>query len=661
MLPPSSNALRSSFDPPLGRPLASLVTRHCLMKHVIIGTAGHIDHGKSSLVLALTGTDPDRWAEEKRRGITIDLGFAFLDLGDVRIGFVDVPGHERFVKNMLAGVGGIDLLMLVVAADEAIKPQTREHFDIARLLGIPRGFTVITKSDLVDAEQLELVRLEVEEFLRGSFLEGAPVVAASVRTPGSLDELKKTLHAAAQAAPARDASQHFRLPIDRAFAMKGFGSVVTGTLISGSVAVEDEVELFPAQRRVRVRGIQSGGESVTQAGAGQRTALNLAGVSLDELARGMTLAAVGLFRPTRQLDARVTLLPAASPLKNRARVHFHHGAAETIAEVVLLEGEKLAPGADALVQLRLNGPVLALPGDRFIIRQFSPLVTIGGGVVLDAFAPRHRQRETFLPLLHALERGQPGDILGALTAAEPRGLNLAEIIARTGWMPAQAAEVIGQLSRDGKTRVVSEQPLVVVSAAAFEKYVQDLGAALGKFHKGNPLIEGIPREDLRERAAAGARPEVFRAALEQAVKAGVAAITGDLVKRAGREISLLPEEARAKEQIEQTFAAAGLTVPPVKEVLAKLSVESRRAQKIVQLLLRENTLVKVSEDLLFHRSAVEKLRALLAAYKKQKGERLAIGAFKELAGISRKYAIPLLEYLDRERVTRRQGDERVIL
>ncbi len=633
-------------------------------KHVIIGTAGHIDHGKSSLVLALTGTDPDRLAEEKRRGITIDLGFAFLELGDVRFGFVDVPGHERFVKNMLAGVGGIDLVLLVVAADESIKPQTREHFDICRLLAIPRGLVVITKSDLVDAETLELVRLEVEESVRGTFLENSPILSASARTKAGLDRLREELLRLALEIPARDLHAWFRLPIDRAFAMKGFGTVVTGTLVSGAVAVEDEVELFPARRQVRIRGVQSGGQAVERATAGQRTALNLAGVDLREIRRGMVLAAPGRFEPTQRIDARVTLLTGARPIKPRARLHFHQGTAECAADVIWFDGKPHAGGESALAQLRLSEPVLMLPGDRFILRQFSPVLTVGGGVVLDALAPRHklsREGAQVERLLAAIERGQREETLALLCEAQANGFDLPQLIARTGWQEPVAREAAGKLAQAGRVRVLSEQPLLIAAATVVEKCVAGITRQLDAFHKANPLVEGIPKEDLRERVAPGLRAEIFRAALEQAVRAGQAAVAGDLVKRAGREVTLQPEEIRAREQIAAEFARAGLTVPPVKEVLAKLAVDAKRGQKILQLLLRDQTLVKVSEDLVFHRTAVDRLRDLLAGYKKQKGERISVPAFKDLAGISRKYAIPLLEYLDRARVTRRVGDERMIL
>ncbi|MBI3663514.1 MAG: selenocysteine-specific translation elongation factor [Acidobacteria bacterium] len=635
------------------------------MKNVIVGTAGHIDHGKSALVEALTGTHPDRLEEEKRRGITIDLGFAFLDLGEARLGFVDVPGHERFVKNMLAGAGGFDLVLLVIAADESIKPQTREHFDICRLLGIPRGLTVITKCDLVDRDGVELVRLEAEEFLRGSFLEGAPIVAASARTGAGLGELKKELLRVAEAAPPKNAAQHFRLPIDRVFAMKGFGAVVTGTLVSGAVKPEDEAELFPLRKHVRVRGVQSGGKATVRAVAGQRTALNLAGVDLEELKRGMTLAAPGVFAETLRVDARLTLLQSARPLKSHARVHFHQGTSECVTQVVLLDRAQLAPGGSCYAQVQLPEAALLLPGDRFIVRQVSPVVTIGGGVVLNNRATRQGRKDARLALLlGAFERGNRDEILAALCAGESAGLTQKQIVARTGWLVEDVQETAQKLERAGKVRVLpgtAESGSVLVTAEELAGCAERLKAEVEKFHAANPLAPGISKEELRERVTRRAEEAaVFRAALEELVAERELAQAGDLVKRAGREIELAPEEARAKEQIEQAFGRAGLTVPPVREVLARLAVDGKRAQKILLMLLRERVLVKVTKELIFHHTAVERLREMLAEYKRKSGERLPIAAFKELSGVSRKYAIPLLEYLDRERVTRRVGDERVI-
>jgi selenocysteine-specific elongation factor len=633
------------------------------IKHVIVGTAGHIDHGKSSLVEALTGTNPDRLEEEKRRGITLDLGFAFLTLDGVRLGLVDVPGHERFVRNMLAGAGGIDLVLLVVAADEGIKPQTREHFEICRLLEIPRGIIAITKSDLVDADSLGLVRLEIEEFVRGSFLDGAPIMPVSARSGAGLDELKNELRRAAQAVAVKDATQHFRLPIDRSFAMKGFGTVVTGTLISGAVKVEDEVELYPARKRLRVRGLHSGGKQIERAVAGQRTAVNLAAIEHEEITRGMVLAPAGIFEATQRVDARVTLLGSAPPLKNRARVHFHQGTAEAIAEVILLNdsGGELAAGGSAFVQLRLDNPLLLLPGDRFILRRFSPVVTIGGGTVLDARAPRHKRKDAAVaPFLGVLEHGKREEILAALVEAAPRGMTLPEILAQTGWIESDARVAAEKMAAAKRVRILVGAPVVLAPAQAVTECAAAIRKAVDAFHRANPLLPGIPKQELRARAGRE-RVEIFEAALGDLLAARAMVTAGDLVSLAGREVTLSADETRAKELIEREFESAGLTVPGFASVLAKLPVDAPRAQKILQILLREKVLVKISSDLVFHRSTLLKLRDLLAKYRKERGARLPITVFKELTGITRKYAIPLLEHLDREQVTRRAGDERVIL
>ena len=631
-------------------------------KSVIIGTAGHIDHGKSALVEALTGTHPDRLAEEKRRGITIDLGFAFLEENGVRFGLVDVPGHERFVSNMLAGAAGIDLVLLVIAADESIKPQTREHFDICRLLGVSRGVVALTKSDLVDSEMLGLVRLEVEEYLRGSFLERAPVVPVSAKTGAGLVELKKALGAAAAEIPGKDAARYFRLPIDRAFAMKGFGTVVTGTLISGGVSAEDEVELFPGGTRLRVRGVQSGGKSVARAIAGQRTAVNLAGIDHGDVKRGMTLAVPGRFRTTRRVDARVSLLPSARKLKHRARVHFHAGTAETTAEILLYGQNLLLPGQSALAHLRLQEDVLLLPGDRFIVRQFSPVITIGGGAILDPLARRPMVRDTGrTTFLETLESGKREEMLAAMTERALLGLGFEEIVARTGWLEQEIQDTAQKLVSVARIKAVSAEPLVLLGRRAFDEVRRKIGERVERFHKENPLSPGIAREDLRANLGRRVRPETFRAALEELAVEKRLDVQGELVRRAGSQIELQPEEAQAKGEIEKAFSAAGLAVPSVKEVLAKLSVEAKRAEKLLQILLREKSLVRVSPELIFHRDALAHLKGQLATYKKAKGERISVPVFKDLTGITRKYAIPLLEYLDRERVTRRAGDERVIL
>src|ERR1700682_62692 len=427
-------------------------------KSVIVGTAGHIDHGKSSLVEALTGTHPDRLEEEKRRGITIDLGFAFLEENGVRFGFVDVPGHERFISNMLAGAAGIDVLLLVIAADESIKPQTREHFDICRLLGVQRGVVALTKSDLVDADTLELVRLEAEEFLRGSFLERAPLVAVSARTGSGLAELKQALNQAASDASVKDAQQYFRLPIDRAFAMKGFGSVVTGTLISGSVGAGDEVELFPSGERLRVRGVQSGGKAVERATPGQRTAVNLAGIEHTALNRGMVLATPGKFRKTRRIDVRLELLPSARKLKQGSRAHFHAGTAETIAEIFFHGEKEVPPGGSALANLKLQDEVLVLPGDRFIVRPFSPVGTLGGGAVLDPLARRPVLRGTGrAAFLETIGRQNGEETLAAMTERALLGLGDGEIVGGAGVTEEEIQGAVEKLHGTGRVRTVSSE------------------------------------------------------------------------------------------------------------------------------------------------------------------------------------------------------------
>ena len=633
-----------------------------MSKHVIIGTAGHIDHGKSALVEALTGTHPDRLEEEKRRGITIDLGYAFLELDGVQFGFVDVPGHEKFVRNMLAGAGGIDIVLLVVAADESIKPQTREHFEICRLLGVECGIVAITKSDLVDADVLGLVKLEIEEFVRTSFLERASIIPVSARTGAGLDELKREMLRVAASATERDASHYARLPIDRAFSMQGFGTVVTGTLISGTLRPGEEIELLPSRKTSRIRGLHSGGRSVKQATAGQRTAVNLPDVNVAEIDRGMVLAAKEIFRATSRLDARVSLLASARPLKSRTRVHFHCGAAERISLINLLDGDSLAPAATAFAQLHLDAPILAIPGDRFIIRQFSPVVTIGGGLILDALALRHKKRDAAaLQFLRVLENGSREEKLAALIAQNPEGVDLARLVSRTGWLESLVRDTARSLANAKSIMIVSEQPWVAVFSDALQSLIASIEREVDAFHKQNPLAPGIAKQDLRGRAGARLRPEVFGVALGDLVHAGKLAVSGDIVQRANRGIALTADESRAKEQIAREFERAGLSAPSIEEVLKRAPVDLARARKLVQLLIRENVLVKVTEDLLFHRSALENLRPLLSKYKSARGERLPIAAFKELAGITRKHAIPLLEYTDRIHLTRRAGDERVIL
>ena len=634
------------------------------MKAVIVGTAGHIDHGKSALVRALTGTDPDRLEEEKRRGITIDIGFANLDLAApsgeaIRIGFVDVPGHERFVRNMLAGIGGIDLVLLVIAADESIKPQTREHFDICRLLAVQRGITVLTKSDLVDAETLQVVQMEVADFLKGSFLDPAtsPIVAVSSRTGAGLDPLRSELARMAAEIPAKDSSAAFRLPIDRVFTMKGFGTVVTGTLISGTVHKDAELEVHPTGKRLRVRGVQVHGAAAEQAIAGQRTALNLAGVETSELARGMMLTAPQMFRPVTRVGVTIDLLRSAKVLRDRARVHFHAFTAETIAEVSLLGAKHIQPGQSGIAELKLDDALLLLPGDRFIIRQFSPVITIGGGRVLDAVRPARRGKaDERLAFLQAVANaGAAESLLARVGRRGPDGLSLGDAVAETGWLPGQVERIAAELASAGRLVQFEDR---LLAPAVVQKLAIATMQKVDDFHRTNPLLPGIGKQQLRE--SLGLEAEVFRGLVGSLEREKKLQVSGEVVHAVGKGVVLRDEEAESKAQIEKAFAKAGLKVPLLKDVLASLPVDKVRAQKIVTLLLRDRVLVKLSDDLVFHRDALAALRTQMAA-QKAKNPKLNVANFKDLFGITRKHAIPLLEYLDRERVTRRVGDERVIL
>jgi selenocysteine-specific elongation factor len=595
------------------------------MTSIIVGTAGHIDHGKTTLVRALTGIDTDRLAEEKRRGISIELGFAHLDLGGgLQAGFVDVPGHERFVKTMVAGVTGIDIVLLVIAADESIKPQTREHFDICRLLGLQRGIVVVTKADAVEPDLVELVKLEAEEFVAGSFLEGAPVVAISARTGAGLDELKEAIRQTAATLPRRTSRQPLRLPVDRAFAMKGFGAVVTGTLAAGTIQPEQEVEVQPLQRRLRVRGVQVHGRPAKAAHAGQRTAVNLAGIEHTELQRGMVLTAPGALRPVTVVDCRLTLLPGVKPLHGRTPVHFHAGTAEVVGAA--------RPLGEGLARVRLREPLLLLPGDRFILRRFSPVVTIGGGEVIEVEPPRKSRAARLQPMPMA-ERA------AVLVAEAGHGMTKPELLWRVGEPVASGVEV-GEWC---------------VAPGWLDAQQAELEKVLGAYHKANPLLAGMPREELRTRVMAKAPGALFDALLARSKKL---LREGELVRLASHRVQLKQDEQDARAKIEGSFAAGGLAVPGQREVLAASGVDATRAAILLATLLKEKVLVRVSPELVFHHGAIDQLKQLLAA---RKGSRFSVPEFKDWTGCSRKYAIPLLEFLDRERLTRREGDARVVV
>ena len=638
------------------------------MTSLIVGTAGHIDHGKSALVRALTGTDPDRLPEEKRRGITIDLGFADVAIGDLKLGFVDVPGHERFVKNMLAGAHGIDLLALVIAADEGVMPQTREHFDICRLLGVQNGLVVITKRDLVEAELLPLVEDEVRSLVAGSFLADAPIVAVSAKTGAGLDDLKGRLTEVAARVPARSSDFITRLPIDRAFSMKGFGAVVTGTLIAGQISEGDELELLPPGIKVRVRGLQVHGHAVKQAHAGQRTAVNLAGIDTAQIERGMVLAPPGRLRPTQILDVWIDVLPGAPrPVRSRSRIRFHIGATEVLGRVTVLDVvSEVPPGGGAVAQLRLESPVVALHDDRFVLRSYSPAETIGGGKVINPLAAKHRRKETkqTIELLQALMNpDRATKFAGLVRSSRKHGIRSADIAAATGWTNEVFTQVAAAATKQGAT---IDAGGVYLANESFDQLSRDVIAELDRYHKREPLARGMLRETLREKLFARALPEVFSAVIGRLEVKGEVTSEKDVLRLSSHRVDLTDQDARLSAQIEKIYLDAGVEAPSLDEAMTRAHVapaQRAQARKILQLLIDSRKLIRVHGDMFMHAKAIEGLKQKLHDYAAQhEPDRLIdVPTFKNLAGVSRKYAIPLLEYFDREQLTRRAGDKRLIL
>jgi selenocysteine-specific elongation factor len=657
------------------------------MKHIIVGTAGHIDHGKTALVKALTGIDADRLKEEKQRGITIDIGFADLALGDFRFGFVDVPGHERFVKNMLAGAHGLDLVMLVVAADESVMPQTREHFDICRLLHLKSGLVALTKSDMVEEELLELARAEVEDFVKGSFLEGAPIIAVSSRTGSGIEELKEALVELAARVEPKTTSAVPRLPVDRAFSIKGFGTVVTGTLVAGEVAVGDEFEVLPAGVRARVRNVQVHGRDTQRAFAGQRTAINLQGLNVDQVERGSLLAPAGRLRATSMIDARLELLPsAARPLSQRARVRLHHGTAEVMARIVVLQGSgfrvpgaagepgpgnpepgtgssvSIQPGGSAIVQLRLEEPISAIPDDRFIIRSYSPQVTIGGGMIIDALPEKHRIRDSTARA--RLEQLENADLMERLAVfvemTGVSGAGEAELAARTGATDHQITAATAELIKNGRLLEVSAAPRVLISIDSYRALAARVTEILAEHHRREPLSLGVSREEVRDRVFGQLRPEIFRAVIARLGLEGKVSADRDALRLATHRPELTDSDESAKKSLEAAFKAAGLQARTLDETAAAIGIRIEIARKLYNLLAAERRLIRIG-DFVFHVESIDDLKARVQA-RKAVNTRIDVAVFKEITGgLTRKYAIPLLEYLDRERITRRVGNEREIL
>ena len=619
----------------------------------VVGTAGHIDHGKSTLVKALTHIDPDRLEEEKRRGMTIDLGFAYLQLpSGRRVGIVDVPGHQRFLKNMLAGVHGMDAVMLVVAADEGPMPQTLEHLAIIDLLAIQHGVVVLTKADLVDAAWLSLVRDEVAGLLRGSSLQGAPIVAVSGTSGDGLDELRMALDAQlGQTTPRPDVGRP-RLPVDRSFAMAGFGTVVTGTLVGGALRQGEELVVLPGERRVRIRGLQQHNRPVEEARPGSRTAVNLSGVDHSQLRRGHVLALPGSLPVSRRLDARLLVLPnAAQPLRHRQHLLIYHETAEAMVELSLLEGDELRPGEQGWSQLYVTSPMVALDGDRFILRIPSPALTVAGGVIVDSAPRRHRRRDAVvLSELGLRERGDPGTAVVLELGKHAWGLSDGDLGRRLGGTREQLADTLAPVAGRGAIRRLGSR---WVTHEQWERLSARVTTALAAYHQGQPLRSGMPKEELRSRT--GIPVELFNPALTALMGDGVVLERNGEVAAAGHLSGLTPEQESAASAFLADLELQPFNPPP----LAELVRRHQLPPSLVQYLVTQGRIVRVNEDTVFARSAyddaVGRLRAHLSEHRT-----LTVAAARDVLGSSRRYVLPLLEWLDAQKITRRVGDDRIL-
>lgn len=632
------------------------------MKQIVLGTAGHIDHGKTSLIKALTNIDTDRLKEEKERGITIDLGFAFLALDeDVQLGIIDVPGHERFVKNMLAGVGGIDLVMLVIAADEGIMPQTREHLAICELLQVREGLVALTKTDMVEPDWLELVQEDTAEFLQGTFLEGKPIVPVSSRTGDGLPTLRQALRDTCRRLTPRSTTGPVRMPIDRVFTMRGFGAVVTGTLFSGSLHLEDRVEVLPRELTARVRGLQVHNESVKEAVAGQRTAVNLQGLEKAELQRGDVLVTPGRFPSTYMLDVSLALLAdAPRPLKHRARVRFHVGTSEIMGRVVLLDRDEVQPGEDVFAQLRLEAPAVAAPQDRYVLRSYSPIVTIGGGMILDVLPAKHkRHRPQVLTQLATLRHGTAVEAVTVhLFNADYAGLKWSDFLLHSPLDEATLRAVIADLQQREIGVTIEDNPPWLLHHEPYARGRAHIVQLVEEFHRAYPLRPAMFTEELRSKFP-DMEERVFATILHDLSASGPLEVSRDKVKLAQHTVTLSPERQTLVDAIEQTFQKAQYQPPSVDEALAEQKLTRTEDRELLQVLVDQQKLVRLKGDLFYHREALADIETQLRTYLTQY-EDISAGEFRDLLQISRKYAIPLLEHFDNQRLTMRVGDKRVL-
>lgn len=634
------------------------------MREIVLGTAGHVDHGKTSLVKALTGIDTDRLKEEKARGITIELGFAFLDLPcGHRLGIVDVPGHEKFIRNMVAGVAGIDILAFVIAADEGIMPQTREHFEICQLLGVKRGIIVITKKDMVEPDWLDMVQEEIRDYFKGSFLEDAPQLAVSSVTGEGIDEVKNVLDRLVAGSDFSEAYGPFRLPIDRIFTIKGFGAVVTGTSISGRISLADEITIYPTGQQGRIRGIQVHAEEVREVEAGHRTAINIQGVDKALIRRGEVVAKPGSLHPSYIMDAEFIYLSGnEKDLKNRSRVRIHLGTAEIMGRIVLLDDNEIKPGTTANVQLLFEESACAWPGDHYVIRSYSPVHTIGGGRIFNGKAVKKKRfRESNQHIFQTYLTGSAEDqILQHFLEAGAAGLTADEMAVQMGIFGNKLKKILDGPVSARKVIVIDSDRQWMVSAEVFSDLQKVLCTAVASYHHANPLKPGISKEELRSQMRKVDSQKLFQFMVSDLVKKGRLAQDESVIKVPGHQVFLAEDNSKLRAEMEAFYREADLAVPTIKELYARFSDNSPTLiNEILEVMAREGLAVKVNEDLYFHSDAIARLEGDLVARIKASGEIDAQG-FKEFTGLSRKFSIPLLEYFDRIKVTLRVGDKRIL-
>ncbi len=625
------------------------------MRPVTIGTAGHIDHGKSALVHALTGIDPDRLAEEQRRGMTLDLGFAHLDLpSGQRVGIIDVPGHEALIHNMLAGAGGIDLVMLVVAADEGVMPQTREHLDIARFLPIAGGVVVLTKIDLVqDSEWLAAVEEEVRSLVAGTVLESAPVVGVSAKTGVGLPDLVAALDRLVAVVPDRPADGPVRLPIDRSFTIQGFGTVVTGTLWTGTIRQGDLLRILPQGRDVRVRGVQVHGQLVAEARAGSRVAANLAGVEKDEVGRGDVLSTSDAFTTTNRLDVRMRLLPGAPPVGHASRVHVHLGAGEAVARVAMVDRARLAPGDEALVQLRLDRQVVAVHGDRFIVRRYSPTHTLGGGVVVQVSPPRRRRGAAAEALRAVEETGPVALVVAGIAARGQTGMPSSEVANAAGLDAAAASAAVAAARAAGSVTAIGER---LFATSVIDDIARKVIETLAAYHKRMAWRSGMPRDELKGRVVASA-DRVFDHVMGLSTAQGTIIDRSGLISLSGHAPKVDAGDERVKTALRAAFEGSGAS-PPAADQLRALG-DPQAVGRMIQALTDEQTVVRVAPDLTFAAATVEAVRRTVVEMARG-GHDVTVASLRDRLQTNRKFALALLEYFDRIKVTRRVGDRRVL-